>query len=143
MRCRDDLACGRRAARHRIAKALLRHGHIFRDAKKSWTLQHLAWVRRQRLADELAQRAVDHMLCHLDSLDAQIALLDHELKQIATREPWSDAVAWLCCFRGISTRTALGLLAEIGDFRRFGSARELPGRRRSTGRTLAPVLCDP
>jgi transposase len=27
--------------------------------------------------------------------------------------------------RGIATLTALGLLAEIGDFRRFGSAREL------------------
>ena len=65
------------------------------------------------------------MLAQLDSLDAQIAVVDHELEQIAAREPWSDAVAWLCCFRGISTRTALGLLAEIGDFRRFGSAREL------------------
>jgi transposase len=31
----------------------------------------------------------------------------------------------LCAFRGIATRTALGLLAEIGDFRRFRSAREL------------------
>ncbi len=125
VRCRDDLMCARRAARHRIAKALLRHGHIFCEGKKSWTRQHYAWVRRQRVADELAQRAVDHMLCHLDSLDAQIAVVDHELEQIATREPWCDPVAWLCCFRGISTRTALGLLAEIGDFRRFGSAREL------------------
>jgi transposase len=31
----------------------------------------------------------------------------------------------LCCFRGISTLTALALLAEIGDFRRFATAREL------------------
>ena len=125
VRCRDDLMCARRAARHRIAKALLRHGHIFREGKKSWTRQHYAWVRRQRLDDELSQRAVDHMLAQLDSLDTQIAVVDHELEQIAAREPWSDAVAWLRCFRGISTRTALGLLAEIGDFRRFASAREL------------------
>ncbi len=125
VRCRDDLTCARRAARHRIAKALLRHGHIFADGKKSWTRLHYAWVRRQRLDDELAQRALEHMLTHLDVLDAQIAAIDHELEQIAARDPWSDAVAWLSCFRGISTRTALGLLAEIGDFRRFGSAREL------------------
>ena len=56
---------------------------------------------------------------------AQIAALDAELERIAKTEPWSDPVAWLCCFRGIKTLTALGLLAEIGDFRRFGSAREL------------------
>ena len=31
----------------------------------------------------------------------------------------------MCSFRGIATRTALGLLAEIGDFRRFASPREL------------------
>ena len=67
------------------------------------------------------------MLCHLDALDAQLAALDHRLEQVGRSEPWSDPVRWLCCFRGVSVRTALGLLAEIGDFRRFGSARELMG----------------
>jgi len=127
VRCRDDLVCARRAARHRVAKALLRHGHIFRDGKKSWTKTHQAWVRRQRLADPLAQSALEHMLAHLDSIDAQIATIDHQLDQVAHREPWSDPVRWLSCFRGITTITALGLLAELGDFRRFASARELMG----------------
>jgi transposase len=125
VRCRDDLICARRAARHRVAKQLLRHGHVFREGKKSWTKRHIAWVRRQRLADPLAQAALEHMLAHLDSIDAQIAALDHQLDQIAAREPWSDPVRWLCCFRGITTLTALGLLAELGDFRRFATAREL------------------
>jgi transposase len=125
VRCRDDLVCARRAARHRVAKQLLRHGHIFVDGKKSWTKRHIAWVRRQRLADPLAQSALEHMLAHLDGVDAQIAALDHQLDEIAGREPWSDPVRWLCCFRGITTVTALGLLAELGDLRRFGSAREL------------------
>jgi transposase len=125
VRCRDDLVCARRAARHRVGKQLLRHGHVFREGKKSWTKAHQAWVRGQRLADPLAQSALEHMLAHLDSVDAQIAALDHQLDQIAAREPWSDPVRWLCCFRGITTLTALGLLAELGDLRRFASAREL------------------
>jgi transposase len=82
-------------------------------------------VRRQRLADPNAERALEHMLRHLDGLGAQLAALEHELEQIATTEPWADPVRRLCSFRGIALRTALGLLAEIGDFRRFGSAREL------------------
>ena len=125
VRCRDDLVCARRAARHRVAKQLLRHGRIYREGKKSWTRGHQAWVRAQRLEDQLAQRALEHMRAHLDGLDAQIAALDHELERIAQSEPWADPVRWLCSFRGISLRTALGLLAEIGDFRRFRSAREL------------------
>jgi transposase len=34
-------------------------------------------------------------------------------------------VRWLCAFRGIAYRTALGLLAEIGDWHRFAHPREL------------------
>jgi len=124
MRCRDDLRCARTAARHRVAKALMRHGHVYRQGK-AWTLRHRAWVESQRLADPLAQAALEHMLTHLGGLDVQIAALDQQLEQIATREPWADPVAWLCSFRGVSTHTALGLLSEIGDFRRFAHPREL------------------
>jgi transposase len=124
VRCRDDLRRARTAARHRIAKQLLRHGHIYRDGK-SWTIRHQAWVAAQRLADPLAQAALEHMLGHLATLDAQIAAVDGQLERVASRGPWAQPVRWLCSFRGIATRTALGLLAEIGDFRRFASPREL------------------
>jgi transposase len=124
VRCRDDLRCARTAARHRVAKALLRHGHIYRQGK-AWTVRHRAWVESQRMADPLADAALQHMLTHLGGLDAQIAALDQQLEQVAAAEPWVDPVRWLCSFRGISTHTALGLLAEIGDFRRFAHPREL------------------
>ena len=124
VRCRDDLRRARTAARHRIAKQLLRHGHIYRDGK-SWTVRHRAWVAGQRLADPLAHAALEHMLCHLAAVDAQIAAIDGQFERVASSEPWAEPVAWLCSFRGIATRTALGLLAEIGDFRRFSSPREL------------------
>ena len=114
----------RTAARHRITKQLLRHGHNYRDGK-SWTLRHRAWIAAQRLADPLAHAALEHMLGHLTTLDAQIAAVDGQLERVASSEPWARPVSWLCSFRGIATRTALGLLAEIGDFRRFSSPREL------------------
>lgn len=124
VRCRADLVCARRSARHRVSKTLLRYGLIY-PRKYSWTKAHQAWVARQRLADANAQRALEHHLVHLDALDAQLAAIEHEISQIARSEPWSDPVRWLCAFRGIAELTALSLLAEIGDFRRFGSAREL------------------
>jgi len=125
MRCRDDLRCARTAARHRVAKQLLRHGRIYREGKKAWTKMHRAWVARQRLDDVLAQAALAQMLIHLDGLDRQIDALDQDLERIAVAEPWLKRVAALCAFRGISTRTALGLIAEIGDFNRFAHPREL------------------
>lgn len=124
VRARDDLRCARTAARHRVVKALLRHGHIYREGK-AWTKRHQAWLASQRLSDPLAQTAFEHMLCHLAALDTQIAAVDEQLEQVAMTYPWADPVRWLCSFRGIATRTALGLLAEIGDFRRFAAPREL------------------
>jgi len=123
LRCRDDIRCARTAARHRVAKQLLRHGRIYRDGKKTWTLTHRAWVERQRLDDRLAHEALSQMLTHLDSLDRQLAALDAQLEQIAQREPWGWQVDRLRAFRGIATLTALGLIAEIGDFARFGHPR--------------------
>ncbi len=125
MRCREDLRCARTAARHRVAKQLLRHGRIYREGKKQWTAMHRAWVARQRLNDSLAQVALEQMLVHLDGLDRQLDAFDRDLEQIAGQDPWREALAALVGFRGISTRTALGLIAEIGDFRRFSHPREL------------------
>jgi transposase len=125
LRCRDDIRCARTAARHRVAKQLLRHGRIFREGKKAWTLTHRAWVCRQVLDDPLAHEALSQMLTHLDSLDRQLAALDAQLEQIADREPWGWQVQKLRAFRGIRTLTALGLIAEIGDFARFARPREL------------------
>lgn len=125
LRCRDDIRCARTAARHRVAKQLLRHGRIYRDGKQAWTLTHRAWVCRQVLEDPLAHEALSQMLIHLDGLDCQLAALDAQLEQIAAREPWGWQVQQLRAFRGIQTLTALGLIAEIGDFQRFGHPREL------------------
>lgn len=125
LRCRDDVRCARTAARHRVAKQLLRHGCVYRDGVKAWTVKHRVWVARQRLDDALAQLALEHMLIHLDGIDRQLATLDAQLEQIAADERWAWQVDRLRAFRGIQTLTALGLIAEIGDFARFSHPREL------------------
>ena len=125
VRCRDDLRRARTAARHRVGKQLLRHGRIYRDGVKSWTLKHKAWIARQRLDDPLAQLALEQMLIHLDGLDRQLAALDAQLQRIADDQRWAWQIERLRAFRGISTLTALGLIAEIGDFARFSHPREL------------------
>jgi transposase len=125
LRCREDLRRARTAARHRVAKQLLRYGRIYRDGVKAWTGMHRTWVARQRLDDPLAHCALEQMLIHLDGLDRQLDALDRQLEQIADSDRWRGQVRVLTRFRGISTRTALGLIAEIGDFARFSHPREL------------------
>ena len=125
MRCRDDLRCARTATRHRVSKQLLRHGRIYRDGTSHWTKMHRAWIARQRLDDDLAHAALCPKLIHLDGLDRQLDGLDRDLELIARGERWAAIVEIFVRFKGISTRTALGLIAEIGDFARFSHPREL------------------
>ena len=58
-----------------------------------------------------------HIRAHLESLDTQIAALDAELDTPPASRGVSRSRG--CGFRGIVTHTAIGLLAEIGDFCRF------------------------
>jgi transposase len=125
LRARDDVRGARLAARNRVLKQLLRHGRIFREGKTAWTKLHRAWLARQRLDDPLAQEALEQLLIHVDGIERQLDPLDARLAEIAGSERWSGQVKILTRFRGISTLTALGLIAEIGDFARFSHPREL------------------
>ncbi len=48
--------------------------------------------------------------------------LDARLAEVAEREPCRARVGWLRCFRGTDTLTAMLILAELHDCRRFQAA---------------------
>ena len=59
------------------------------------------------------------------SSDLRLAELDARLAETAQTDPYREPVAWLRCFRGIDTLTAMLILAELHDFRRFPNPRAL------------------
>jgi transposase len=124
VRCREDLCQDVTRMRHRLLKFLLRHGRIWRDTR-NWTDRHWAWLRAQRFPLPAAQRTLDEYLAQLDFGIDRLRTLDAEIATVADKEPWKPLVGRLRCLRGIDTLSALTLLVEIQDFRRFRSPREL------------------
>jgi transposase len=123
-RARDDAREDLQRCRHRLGKLLLRRG-LHYPGKKNWTQAHRRWV--DSLAwTHAAERAVveDYQLA-IDHTEARLRELDTRLAEIATEEPYREPVGWLRCFRGIDTLTAMLILAELHDFRRFSTARVL------------------
>jgi transposase len=122
-RARDDAREDLQRCRHRLGKLLLRRGLHY--AGKNWTQAHRRWVDGLTW-EHAAERAVveDYQLA-IDHTEARLLELDARLAEIATQEPYREPVGWLRCFRGIDTLTAMLILAELHDFRRFGSARAL------------------
>jgi transposase len=124
VRAREDVRKDITAARHRLGNFLLRHGRIYRDGT-NWTKQHRAWLLEQKFERPAEKLAFDHYLAAVDHQEACRDNLEKEINDVAARPPYVDAVQRLSCLRGIATLSAMVLLTEIQDFRRFARPREL------------------
>ena len=122
-RARDDAREDLQRCRHRLGKLLLRRGLHY--AGRNWTQAHRRWVDSVTWSYAAERAVVDDYLLAIDHTEARLLELDARLAEVADQEPYRTAVGWLRCFRGIDTLTAMLLLAELHDFRRFGSARAL------------------
>jgi transposase len=106
--------------KHRIVRVLATHGHRFTGGKSNWTQKHRNWLRaRRRELDGPLQTVLAHHLDHLEYLEAQKHSLEAQIDRYAHRAPFRAQVEALCCFRGIKTLTAMTILTELGDIRRF------------------------
>jgi transposase len=117
VRARDDVRADLMRARHRLSKLLLRHGLVY-DAK-AWTLAHDAWLRRQQFASRPLSLAFDECYGAVMQVKARRDALDDAIAELAAEPPFAEVVGRLCCLRGVSTLTALGLTVELGDWTRF------------------------
>jgi transposase len=68
----------------------------------------------------------DYLLA-IEHLEERIRGLDEALEAVVAQDPYREPVGALRCFQGINTTTAVTLVAELHDFRRFQSPRELMG----------------
>jgi len=114
------------ATMHRISGILRNHGHIYTQGKSAWTKKHRAWLDALRLSLEgPLQTALAIELEHLEYLETQYRAMDTELERWAQSPQFRPGVEALCTLRGVKTLTALTVLCEIDDIRRFASPRRL------------------
>jgi transposase len=118
-RARDDAREDLQRARHRLGKLLLRRGLHF--SGRNWTTAHRRWIESLEWTHAPERVVVDDYLLAIDHVEARLIELDTQLTDIAQKDPYREPVGWLRCFRGIDTLTAMLMLAELHDFRRFAS----------------------
>ncbi len=119
-RARDDAREDLQRCRHRLGKLLLRRGLHYHG--RNWTRGHRDWIASLTWTFAAERAVVDDYLLAIDHTEARLIELDGQLTLIAESEPYREPVGWLRCFRGIDTLTAMLILAELHDFRRFTSA---------------------
>ena len=127
VRCRNTLQREVLKSRQYILKFLTRRSLVFRDGT-NWTQRHLAWlerIRSERLLEDEDAVIFDEYLSLLSYKLQRRDELDRKIEEIALSPLYRTAVERLCAFRGIKTHSAMVLISEIGDFRRFESPRQL------------------
>lgn len=122
-RAREDARVDLMRARHRMSKLLLRRGHRF--PRTPWTLAFDHWLRHLDWPHPAERPVVRDYQLAIAQVEARLHELDQAIAAVAMTPPYVRAVAALRCFRGIDIVTAMTLVAELYDIRRFPHPRAL------------------
>jgi transposase len=125
-RARDDAKNAERAARQQLDKFLLRHGRIWSDGSK-WTNRHWNWIQRQEFAAEAQRRVLADYIRAVQEATARIERLEKDIEELVEQWTLAPMVRAFQALRGVGLLTAVVLAAEIGDYARFRTPRELMG----------------
>jgi transposase len=109
--------------KNRVGKYLRSLGQVYPE-KTTWNDKHRAWIASLPLG-VLERLVVETHLDTVDSLKSRRAQLERKLEEIARTEVYWPRVQRLMSLRGIGLYSAMVLLTEIGDCRRFGKPSQL------------------
>jgi transposase len=124
VRGREAVLHATTSLRHQITHLLLRHGERYREGK-AWTQRFWGWLTRIRLSEEASQFVLDELLRGLRTSVEQLKRFDDQIEALAQQPEYSRYITALRVVRGIDTLTAMVLLSELGDLRRFATAPQL------------------
>jgi transposase len=139
VRTREDVLEDLQRRRHRLSKFLLRHG--LRFTGRSWTKAHRQWLRSRRFEDGNLETVFTEYLLSVEQEEERLRRLDLRIEEESLQPEIAPVVTRLKTLRGIRTLTAMTLVSELVDLRRFAHPRELmafiglvPSERSSGGR---------
>lgn len=107
---------------HSILAFCLGHNFRFEGTNNHWTQAHLKWLKSLKL-EGLYKKILEEYLLTFDTLTDKLERLDKRIEELSSCEAYKENVHKLSCFIGVKTITALAVLTEVGDFKRFSSAK--------------------
>ena len=116
IRMRDDHKQILKSLKQQINAFVLRHGYQYSGTK--WTIKHVNWLSKLDL-DPMYRETLNEYMASYEEQESKIERYDKRIEEIAAEERYQENTRKLGCLLGISTHTALSLVVETGDFKRF------------------------
>ena len=138
LRMRDDHKIALKQLKQRINAFVLRHGYQYDGTK--WTNRHVTWLKELDI-DPKYQETLNEYMVSYEEQEAKIERFDKRIEEIAAEARYQENAKKLACLLGIRTHTALSLIVETGDFKRFAKGNTYaaflglaPGERSSSAK---------
>mgnify|MGYP000409028970 CR=1 FL=1 len=115
--------------KNHIQSLLRRHGIDYRNEEKAlnlWTDKYRKWLygKTSKLNEHLKIN-LNLLLSQLEFLESSLKTYNKEIESLAESEKYKKKVNALVAYRGIETLTAMKVITELGDIKRFSHPRKL------------------
>jgi transposase len=121
MRGREDALEDLQMTRHRLGGFLLRRGLRYR-AGKPWTQGHLKWLKGLSFENQHLQQVLEEYRLALDEATERLKRFEVRVEETAEKEPYKSLVHLLMGLRGVKVITAMTIIAESVDLKRYLNA---------------------
>src|SRR5437899_2713382 len=122
VRARADAKADQLRAKHRLSKFLLRQGCWPPVGTKNWSQRYFQWLRQLHFEHVPDQIVFTDYLAVVTAAGERIKRLEAALHECAQSSSQVAVIRALQAFRGIGFLSAVAIVAEAGDLRRFRTA---------------------
>jgi transposase len=124
LRAREVMKKDEQAYKRRIGMFLHRHGLKHPDHLKKWSSKYRQWLQALKFEHRPRQLAFDDYVRQVESNLERLGRVEEAIYDSFDALPESQqaVVRALECFRGVERITSMTLIAEVGQFLRFGNA---------------------
>lgn len=123
-RAREDMKHLQRQAKQRLLAFLLRHGKRYMG-KSNWTQAHFRWFETVKFEQPVQQIVLQEYIDTVKVCGKRVKSLDRYIEQTAQGSATWPVIEALMALRGVNLLTAITVVAEIGDLKRFANAPQL------------------
>jgi transposase len=109
--------------KQKLGAMCIRYGKRYNKTKSQKTKTYDSWLASQRMPSEGAQVAFEILLEQKERLEAKKQVLIKTIEDLCKTEYFKETADALCLLIGIKPVTAFRMIVEIGDFKRFTTAR--------------------
>ncbi len=123
VRMRAQAMKDQRKTRQQLLSFLLRHGRSYPG--KHWTKMHRRWLGEQKFAHAAQHLVLEELLARIERAEELSLRLKQAIIDLVPAWTLAPVVAAVQALRGLSILVAATVVAEVGNFSRFSSPRQL------------------